>query len=180
MMTQEQSRSARRGPSSPEIQVLVSMFAAAVLMTAVAVLAIAILGAGPPRLALTGTTWQWTGSATDAGAAPLVVPDPAAYTVRFGRDGTFEAVADCARVSGTYSTVPAGRAGGGTNSLTLVQAPASPAACGAGSLAGPFLQQLESASRYTIAGSQLTITLAPRGTMTFEAAVPAASSTPGD
>jgi len=175
----DKTLSGRRGSPSPEIQVLISMFAAAVLMTAFAILAVAVAGPRPPGLALTGTVWQWTGSTTGAGESPLGVPDPAAYTVQFSRDGAFEAVADCARATGTYRTVPAGRAGGGTNALQLEAAPASPASCGAESLSQPFLEQLGSASRYAIAGSQLTITLAPQGTMTFGAAVPVGTSSPG-
>ena len=162
-----------------EIQALISIFAAAVLMTAVALLAIATVGLPPPRLVLTGTTWQWTGATTGAGAIPIVVPDPDAYTIRFTREWTFEVVADCNRVSGTYSVVPAGRAGGARNGLALVPAPASLVSCGAESLSDAFLQQLGSASHYVIAGSQLTIALAPGGTMTFEAAMPVVSPSAG-
>jgi heat shock protein HslJ len=178
-MADDQSRRGTRGSPSLEIQALVSMFAAAALMTAVAVLVVAIVGVPPPRLGLTGATWQWTGSTTRAGESPLGVPDPEAYTIRFARDWTFEAVADCNRASGTYAVVPAGRAGGSTNGLALVPAPASPAPCGTESLSDRFLQQLGSASHYVIVGSQLTITLYPDGQMTFEAAVPVVSSSPG-
>jgi heat shock protein HslJ len=178
-MADDQSRSGTRGSPSLEIQALISMFAAAALMTAVAVLVVAIVGLPPPRLVLTGATWLWTGSSTRAGESPLRVPDPEAYTIRFARDRTYEAVADCNRASGTYGVVPTGRAGGATNGLTLVPAPASLVACGAESLSGLFLQQLESAGHYVIAGSQLTIMLYPQGTMTFEAVVPVVSSSPG-
>jgi heat shock protein HslJ len=178
-MEEDKTRSGNNKSMPVEIQALISMFAAAVLMTAVAVLGVFIAGEQPPRLVLPGTTWQWTGSTTGAGETPLVVPAPAEYTVQFSRDGTYEAAADCNQVAGTYRVVPAGRAGGSTNGLTLVPAPASLASCGAGSLSDLFLEQLGSASRYAIAGSQLTITLAPSGTMTFEAAIPVVSSSPG-
>ncbi len=158
------------------------MLAAAVVMTVLAVLAVAAAGPQPPRLALTGPAWQWVGSSTGPNGTPLVAPDPAAYTIDFAGDRTFAASADCVRVSGTYLSVPAGRAGGATNSLTLLPAPgpspAASASCGPASLADAYLAQLASASHYAITGSQLTITLAPQGTMTFQAA-PAASSTPG-
>ena len=108
-----------------------------------------------------------------------MVPVPAAYTIQFGRDGTFAAAADCAQVTGTYGVVPAGRGGGGRNGLSISPAPASPTSCGAESLADLFVEQLDSANNYVIQGSGLTITLAPRGTMTFEAAAPLASPSPG-
>jgi heat shock protein HslJ len=178
-MADNQARNGKRGSPSAEIQVLISMFASVVLWTAVTILVIAIVGIAPPRLVLTGTTWQWTGSTTGAGETPLVVPDRAAYAVQFKRDGTYAATADCDQVSGTFRVFPAGRAGGATNGLTLAPAPAGPAACGPESLADQFALQLGSASRYAIGGSRLTITLAPRGTMTFEAAVPVVSPSPG-
>ncbi len=162
-----------------EVQVLISNFAATVLVAIVAVLVIAFVPAPPPQLGLTGATWQWTGSTTPAGSTPLVVPNPGAYTIRFARDGTFEAVADCNRLSGTYSRLPPGRVAGGTNSLALVPAPASVAPCGAASLSDQFLVQLGSVSHYVVQDEQLTITLAPPGTMTFEAALPVASPSPG-
>jgi heat shock protein HslJ len=161
-----------------EVQVLMSNVAATVLVAILAVLVIVFVPS-PPQLGLTGATWQWTGSTTRAGGTPLVVPNPEAYTIRFAPDRTFEAVADCNRVSGTYSVVPPGRMAGGTTSLSLVPAPASLVPCGAESLADQFLEQLGSVSHYLIQGSQLTITLAPPGTMTFEAELPLASPSPG-
>ena len=95
-----------------EIQALISMFAAAVLMTAIALLAIFIAGPQPPRLRLTDPTWQWTAWTTRAGEAPLAVPDPTAYTIQFRRDGTFEAAADCNQVDRDVRREP-GREGGG-------------------------------------------------------------------
>ena len=162
-----------------EVQVLISNFAATVLVAIIAVLVIAFVPKPPPQLGLTEATWQWTGSTTSAGASSLVVPNPAAYTLQFARDGTFAAVADCNRVSGTYSRLPPGRVAGGTNSLALTPAPANVAPCGAASLSDRFLVQLGSVSHYVIQNSQLTITLAPPGTMTFAAALPAASPSPG-
>jgi len=178
-MDEDKTRNDKYGTTPVEIQALISMFAAAVLMTAIALLAIFIAGEQPPRLRLTDPTWQWTGWTTRAGEAPLMVPDPAAYTIQFGRDGTFAAVADCSQVAGTYGVVPAGRGGGGRNGLSISPAPASPTSCGAESLADLFVEQLDSANNYVIKGSQLTITLAPTGTMTFEAAAPDASPSPG-
>jgi heat shock protein HslJ len=176
-MDENRTRNGNDGSTPVEIQALISMFAAAVLMTAIALLAIFIAGPQPPRLRLTDPTWQWTSWTTRAGEAPLAVPDPAAYTIQFMRDGTFAAVADCNQVAGTYGVNPAGRGGGGTDGLSIDPAPASLAACGAGSLSEQFLQQLGSSSQYLIQGSQLTIRLAPRGTITFQAP-PVASPSP--
>jgi hypothetical protein len=141
--------------------------------------AIPVTGGLPPRLGLTGTTWQWTGSTAGPGGTPLVVTDPAAYTIRFDRDRTFVAVADCAEVSGAYGVVPAGRAGGATNGLTLEPVGPAAASCGADSLADTYVGQLRSASRYAIDGDELTITLASPDAMTFEAVIPAATPNPG-
>lgn len=161
-----------------EIQALISMFAAAVLMTAIALLAIFIAGEQPPRYFLTQPTWQWTGSTTGS-EIPLAVSDPDSYTIRFSGDRTFEATADCNAVTGTYVVLPAGRAGGSVNSLALVLDPDSPDRCGAESLSDLFLEQLGSARQYVISGPELTITLSPPGTMTFEAVIPTTSPSPG-
>lgn len=178
-MTHDEAPGTGRRSPSPVVQQLISMFAAAVLMTAIAVVAIAVTGGLPPRLGLTGITWQWTGSTAGRGEIPRVVPDPAAYTIRFDRDRTFIAVADCAEVTGTYSVLPAGRAGGGTNGLTLEPDGPAAASCGTESLADTYVEQLGSASHYVINGDELTITVASRDAMIFEAVIPAATPTPG-
>jgi hypothetical protein len=165
------------GRTRVEVQVLASMFAAAVLMTAIAALAVVIAGPQPPRFGLTGPTWQWTGS-TGGPAGTVAIADPAAYTIDFGGDRTLQAVADCASVPGTYAVVPAGRAGGSTNSLAIELAPAGPPSCGAGSQADAFVGLLAAARSYAISGQELTITLEPPGTMTFRAE-PTASPSPG-
>jgi hypothetical protein len=176
-MSDEATRPKDYGTTRVEVQVLASMLAAAVLMTVIAVLAVFIAGPQPPRLGLTGPIWQWTES-TDSTEEPIVIADPAAYTIDFSGDRTLQAVADCATVSGTYAVVPAGRAGGSTNSLAIELAPVGPPSCGAGSQSDVFVGQLETARGYSISGQELTITLDPPGTMTFRAA-PAASPSPG-
>ncbi len=178
-MDEDKTRNDKYGTTPVEIQALISMFAAAVLMAAIAVLAIFIAGEQPPRLRLTDPTWQWTDWTTSAAEAPLAVADPAQYTIQFGRDWTFAAGADCSLVAGAYGVVPAGRAGGARSSLSISPASASPASCGAESLADLFVELLDSSNNYVIKGSQLTITLFPKGTMTFEAAAPLASPSPG-
>ena len=179
-MTHNLAPRARDSSVSPVIGQLISMFVAAMLVTAICVVAIAVSDRLlPPRLGLTGITWLWTGSTAGQGEILLVVPDPAAYTIRFDRDQTFVAVADCVEATGSYRVIPAGRTGGATNSLTLVPDAPAVASCGAESLAATYVEQLGSASRYVIDGDELTITLASREAMTFEAVIPAASPTPG-
>ena len=154
----------------PEVRLLVSMFAAAVVMSVIAALAVCVSGGLPPRYFLAEPTWQWTASAGGEGSAPLVVDDPARYTIDFAGDRTFAARADCNEASGTYGVVPAGRAGGAANRLTMEIGSATRAACEPGSLSDAFLAQLAEAAFYRIEGSALTITLADGAAMTFEAA----------
>lgn len=177
-MSDDATRPRDYGTTRVEVQMLASMLAAAVLVTAIAALVVFLAGPQPPRLGLTGPTWQWTGS-TGGTADTVVIADPAAYTIDFSGDRTLQAVADCATVAGTYAVVPAGRAGGSTNSLAIELAPSGPPSCGAGSQADVFVRQLEAARSYAISGQELTITLDPPGTMTFEAVTPDVSPSPG-
>jgi heat shock protein HslJ len=169
-MDEHSIRGSEGGRPRVEVQAVAARAAAAVLMTAVALVAVAISGGSAPRLTLTGQTWHWTGLHDTVPGEALVVTDPAAYAITFRRDRTFEAVADCNRVAGEYDSVPAGRAGGATNSLMIDAGQPTTAACDPGSLDVVFLANLEAARRYAIDGSTLTIALDPRGAMTFEAA----------
>ncbi len=152
----------------PEVWFVLSTFVAAVAMTAIAAFAVWITGGLPPRYFLGDPTWHWKGSTGPTGE--VVVADPARYTLDFAADFTFAAAADCNQASGRYGVVPAGRAGGSANRLTMTLGPATTAACEPGSLSDAFLAQLATAAFYRIDGSRLTITLADGGAMTFEAA----------
>jgi hypothetical protein len=175
-MTGEQAPGRRNRSPWSEIELLLSMGVAAMLMVVIAAGAVAIAGPLPERLTLTGPAWHWTG--TTAGDAPTVtVPDPDAYAIDFAGDRTFAGTADCIRVAGTYGIVTAGRAGGTANRLTMELGPPTTAACGPRSLADTFVGQLGQAAYYAIDGSQLVITLGDGSTMTFDAA-PAAGETP--
>jgi heat shock protein HslJ len=112
--------------------------------------------------ALTGKTWQWTGSTTTVPASQSVVPDPENYTITFNTDGTFSGKADCNQVSGDYTT--------SGSDLTITPGPTTMMACPEGSLDGLFLEGIGKASSYTISGSDLTITDSDEGTMQFVAA----------
>ena len=112
--------------------------------------------------ALTGKTWQWTGSTTTVPASQAAVPDPENYTLTFNTDGTFSGKADCNQVSGGYTT--------SGSDLTLTLGPTTMMACPEGSLDGLFLEGLGKAASFTISGSDLTITDSDEGTMQFVAA----------
>jgi hypothetical protein len=170
-------RGVREGPIGG--RVVLAAFVGVVAALLVVAFAVALAPPRPPGSSLTGATWQWTGATAGPGEAPLVVADPSRYTIVFTSASTFRATADCITVSGTYVSVPPGRTGLSSTGLRLRLDPYSPASCGPGSLADPFLERLWSASRYVIADATLTISLAPRGTMTFEAGDPAASAPSG-
>jgi hypothetical protein len=176
-MNMEAFRGVRDGPIGRRIVVvaIVSVFA----VVSMVVLAVAGAPPRPPGSLLTGTIWQWTASTTGSAEAPLVVPDPSQYTIEFRSDRTFRATAECATVSGTFRTVPAGRTGLSSTGLRLLPDPYSPGSCGAGSLSDTFFQGLWSAARYRIADAELTILRSTEGTMTFEVGGPAAMAPGG-
>jgi heat shock protein HslJ len=169
-MADDRTRRRSSRLQEPEAWFVLSTLVAAVVMTAIAALAVWISGGLPPRYFLAEPTWQWTSSAGVEGGAPLAVADPARYTIDFAGDRTFAATADCNEASGTYGVVPAGRAGGSANRLTMEIGAVTRAACEPGSLSDAFLAQLAEAAYYRIEGSALTITLADGATMVLEAA----------
>ena len=170
----EAFRGVREGSIGRRIVVVavVSLVAVVVVM----LLAVAFAPPRPPGSVLTGTTWQWTGATTGSADVPLVVPDPADYTIEFMTDFTFRATADCITVSGTYVRVLAGRTGLPRTGLRLRPDPYSPASCGPASLSDAFLEGLRSAGSYVITDSRLMISSSSGGTMTFEVGGPAASA----
>jgi heat shock protein HslJ len=177
MMDIQAFRGVREGPIGGRIVVVAIASVVAVLM--IVVLAVALAPPRPPGSVLTGTTWQWTGATTGAADVPLVVPDPAKYTIEFMSDWTFRATADCNTVAGAYRTVLAGRSGLSSTGLRLRPDPYSLASCGPDSLSDAFLQGLWSAARYVIADSKLMISRSTQGTMIFEVGGPAANAPGG-
>jgi heat shock protein HslJ len=123
--------------------------------------------AGRPRsLApdLVGPTWAWTGLAATAPAGQSVVPDPRNYTLRLDPDGTYEAQADCNRLSGRYTLRG--------SSLTLAPGPATLAVCPPPSLYDQYVLLLGQVDSYAFEGAQLVLTLAGgAGRMTFRPAL---------
>jgi heat shock protein HslJ len=170
-------RGVREGPIGQRIVVVATVSLVAVVV--VVLLAVAFAPPRPPGSVLTGTTWQWTGATTGSADVPLVVPDPADYTLEFMTDSTFRATADCITVSGTYVRVLAGRTGAPWTGLRIRPEPSSRASCGPDSLSDAFLEGLRSAARYVIVDSTLMISRPSGTTMTFEVGGPAAWA-PGD
>jgi heat shock protein HslJ len=166
-------RGVREGPIGQRIVVVAAVSLMAVVV--VVLLAVAFAPPRPPGSVLTGTIWQWTGTMT-AADVPLVVPDPADYTLEFMTDSTFRATADCITISGTYVRVLAGRTGAPWTGLRLRPDPSSQASCGPDSLSDAFLEGLRSSARYVIVDSTLTISRPSGTTMTFEVGGPAASA----
>jgi heat shock protein HslJ len=124
----------------------------------VAILVVAACSSGD---SLTGKTWQWTAWSTVTPATQSDVPDPSAYTIEFGSDGTFVANADCNTVSGTYTSSASG-------GLKIYAGPSTLVACGDDSLSDVFVEKLGLATGYTFFRSEMTINQADLGTMTFK------------
>ena len=88
----------------------------------------------------------------------------ARYTITFGEDGTFTALADCNTVNGTYSpSNPSGSSG----SLSLVPGPATIKACGEGSYGDLYITAIANTSSFVIKGESLTLKLVDSGTLAY-------------
>ncbi len=142
----------------------------AALVVAVTVIAAAC---GNSSSDLTGKTWQLTAISEKVPAFQGVVPaaDQTKYTITFNKDGSFNAVADCNVVSGSYKT-------SGT-SLTITLGPSTLVACPEGSYGDLFAFALARSKSYAVAGDQLTIDLDDGGILSFVtgAAVPSVGPT---
>ena len=131
-----------------------------VLAVAATVLAAACSNNAPGNLI--DRSWQLTAITEKVPAFQGVIPpaDQSKYTVIFNKDGTFNAVADCNIVAGTYKT-------SGSDRLTMTLGPSTLAYCGPGSFGDLFAHALSRAASYAIAEGTLTITLNDGGTLTF-------------
>ena len=116
---------------------------------------------------LLGKTWQLTAVTEKVPAFQGVIPDElqASYTVTFNPDGTFDAVADCNTVGGTYATPDQTAASG---DLSITPGPSTLVACPEGSYGDLFTLGLGSAAAYAVDNDVLLITLTNEGTLTFK------------
>jgi heat shock protein HslJ len=101
---------------------------------------------------LAGPTWRWT---TLTENAPLVrsdVSDPGLYTLTLHDDGSFQAVADCNTVIGTFETAG--------DEITLSMGPSTLVACPEGSRSDEYINLLRSVSSFNVEGDALSLYLA--------------------
>jgi heat shock protein HslJ len=134
-------------------------------LVAVALASVALLVAcGPNSASLSGKTWQLT-SVTVTGTGSVMPPgvhsvaDQLRYTITFNDDGTFNAVADCNNVGGSYTT--------SGNSITITPGPSTLVACGEDSYGDAFVAALGQATTYAVGKNVLTLTLSGGGSLTF-------------
>src|SRR5262245_60381384 len=111
-------------------------------------LAVSLLGAcGGGTSGLVGPTWEWTRLTETAPLAHVDVPDPARYTLTFADDGSFQAVADCNTVAGTYETDDDG--------ITLTLGPSTLVACPDDSLGDRYVALLHTVTTFGVGGDEL-------------------------
>ena len=125
-------------------------------------------GATPaPPAGLLGKTWQLTAITEKTPAFQGVIPadQQANYTIAFKSDATFSAKADCNNAAGTYTTADPNAASG---DLTLAPGPTTLMACADGSYGDLYLVGLGNVASYAVANSQLTLTLADGGTLSYK------------
>ncbi len=128
---------------------------------ALTAVALVLAACGSDSSQLTGKTWQLTAITETTPAFQGVVPsaDQTKYTITFNTDGTFNAVADCNLVSGTYKT--------NRSNLTLILGPSTLVACPEGSYGDLFVHALDRSETYKVDNDVLTITLKGGGSLSF-------------
>jgi len=86
------------------------------------------------------------------------------YTLQLAANGTFTARADCNTLNGGYTPAnPSGTSG----NLTLTPGPISLVACAEGSYSELYIAALTRTQSFSIANSQLTLTLSDGGTLQY-------------
>lgn len=96
--------------------------------------------------------WQWVSRADSSGATTLTVPDPAAYTVEFFAEGTFNAQLDCNSGNGRYATASPGE-------IFMALGPVTMAECSQQSLAIAMANLFGPAQTYRIEDDGQTLIL---------------------
>jgi heat shock protein HslJ len=142
-----------------------------IAVIAIVLIAVFFLTRGGGTSGLTGTQWQLASIKQTAPAYQGVVPaaDQPRYTITFNADGTYSGTADCNQISGTYST-------SGSNGITINAGASTLAMCPEDSFGPLFAHAITTATTWSIASGQLTLSRADGAAMTFVAGVP--GSTP--
>lgn len=118
--------------------------------------------------ALTGTTWYLvSGSEANPAWQWSVPPDAQSrYTVRFEGDSTFASRADCNQVAGSWAAA-------GSDRITITPGLTTLASCGELSLDVLYTGLLRQASRWQVASTGMTLTLADGGRLEYTSVAPA-------
>jgi heat shock protein HslJ len=121
----------------------------------------------PASQGLLGYSWQLASISEKNPAFQGEIPadQRSKYTLEFADDGTFNALADCNTVTGTYTTADAGAASG---NLTITPGAGSAKACPDGSFGDLYTYGLGNVTSYAIANGKLTLTLLDDGQLVFE------------
>jgi heat shock protein HslJ len=118
--------------------------------------------AAPAEVSLTGVVWEWIGF-TDPVDEPLVIADPAQYTVEFMADGTVAAKADCNNGAGSYTAAE--------GSISITIGAMTMALCPPESYSDQFVEYLNAVAVYSFIEGDLLLDLPiDSGTLRFQAA----------
>jgi putative lipoprotein len=111
---------------------------------------------------LVDKTWLWTEGPVQPGSSEIVsVPNPEAYQVTYGSDGTMTYVADCNNGSMSFELNNAGMTGG----MLAQPGPTTLAECGPESLYDGFVNALTAAQSYRVwaGGNEMELVLPAGG-----------------
>lgn len=117
---------------------------------------------------LTGTTWYLVSGGERTPAWEWTVPADlqTSYTIRFEKDGSFGAQADCNRLGGAWEAR-------GSDRLTITPGPMTMATCGERSLDILYAGTLGQVRNWTVASTGMTLTLADGGRLDYTSVAPA-------
>ena len=111
---------------------------------------------GVPAAGLQDVSWLWTEGPSQPGSADIVaIPNPEAYQVIYGSDGTIQFTADCNTGSMSYELRQAGMAGG----MLAQPGPVTLAECGPESYSQSFINSLMAAQNYKVRAGGNTMEL---------------------
>jgi heat shock protein HslJ len=124
----------------------------------------AVEGEGKMSVNLLDQVWYWQAYQDMAELNDLTIDDPARYTLTLSADGTFQAQADCNKLSGGYQL--------DDSLLTFAPGPMTAAECGPDSHYLEFVSRLGDVATYVFDGDQLVLNLKmDAGNMVFVAEV---------